>query len=248
MKYLELRDSLRNHIVFSLNDIRNLESGFHRRRLNEWQAKGYIRKIVREFYIFTDLALDEGGLYEIANRVYAPSYISLQTALAYYGLIPESPYGITSVTSRKTKSFDTGMVGLHYRTVAPRLFRGYTLVKHGAGVYKMGEPEKVVLDRLYLSSALQQADDFTEMRLDREQWRARISPGKLRKWLTVFEKKLLAKLEKVPDPPKTLSTSPKGVLIESSATLPTTTTFTIQSPFFLNFSCKQETKEPCASV
>ncbi|GAI56933.1 unnamed protein product, partial [marine sediment metagenome] len=96
MKYLELKSELRDFTIFSLNEIRNIEPGFHRRRLNEWQDKGYIKKVVRGYYIFSDLKLSEEILFKIANRIYLPSYISLESALSYYHLIPESVYGITS--------------------------------------------------------------------------------------------------------------------------------------------------------
>ena len=43
MKFLELKNELKDFPVFSLNDIRNIEPDFHRRRLNEWQNKGYIK-------------------------------------------------------------------------------------------------------------------------------------------------------------------------------------------------------------
>ena len=42
----------------------------------------------------------------VANKIYSPSYISLETALSYYGLIPESVYALTSVSTRKTISFN----------------------------------------------------------------------------------------------------------------------------------------------
>src|SRR4030043_614617 len=108
MNYLNLRGSLKNFSVFSLRDILRGEPGFHRRRLNEWQAKGYIRKVIKGFYIFSDLPLDELVLFEIANRVYKPSYVSLESALAYYQLIPESVFGVTSVSTRRTYRFAPG--------------------------------------------------------------------------------------------------------------------------------------------
>jgi len=83
MKYLELKSELRDFTIFSLNEIRNIEPGFHRRRLNEWQDKGYIKKVVRGYYIFSDLKLSEETLFKIANRIYLPSYISLESAFFF---------------------------------------------------------------------------------------------------------------------------------------------------------------------
>jgi predicted transcriptional regulator of viral defense system len=105
MQYLEFQNVLKDFTVFSLADIRQVEPGFHRRRLNEWQEKGYIKKVVKGHYVFSGQELDERGLFEIANRIYAPSYVSFEMALSYYGLIPESVFAITSASTRKTSRF-----------------------------------------------------------------------------------------------------------------------------------------------
>ena len=84
MQYLELEKSFKDFTVFSLTDIKRIHAGFHRRRLNEWQEKGYIKKIIKGYYISSDLEISENILFEIANRIYRPSYISLETALSYY--------------------------------------------------------------------------------------------------------------------------------------------------------------------
>ncbi|MDI6736880.1 MAG: hypothetical protein QME42_11945, partial [bacterium] len=76
MRFIELKESLRGFTIFSLLDIKMIDSNFHRRRLNEWQDKGYIKKIIKGYYIFSDLELSEHLLFEIANRIYSPSYIS----------------------------------------------------------------------------------------------------------------------------------------------------------------------------
>src|SRR3989338_7420397 len=107
MQYTELKQALKDFTVFSLADIKSLGVIFYRRRLNEWQDKGYIKKLIRGYYIFSDLELNENVLFEIANRIYDPSYVSLEAALSYYGLIPESVYGISSVSTRRTYKFKT---------------------------------------------------------------------------------------------------------------------------------------------
>ena len=43
MNYIQLKDSLRNFTIFSLNDIKMIDGSLYRRRLNEWQDKGYIK-------------------------------------------------------------------------------------------------------------------------------------------------------------------------------------------------------------
>jgi len=72
MQYIELKEALKDFTIFSLNDIKKIDSRFFRSRLNEWQDKGYIKKIIKGYYIFSDLKLNEDVLFEIANRIYNP--------------------------------------------------------------------------------------------------------------------------------------------------------------------------------
>ena len=116
--------------VFSLSDIRKVDPEFYRPRLNEWQAKGYIKKLRRGYYMFADLALNEQALFFIANRLYVPSYVSFEMALSYYGLIPEGVYLVTSVSTKKTSTFKTPIAQFLYKTMKPSLFFGYQLEKY----------------------------------------------------------------------------------------------------------------------
>ena len=122
MRFLELKKTLKDFTLFSLKDIKRCDNVFFRARLNEWQKKGYIKKIVKGYYIFSDLELNEKVLYEIGNKIYRPSYISFQTALSYYGLIPESVYAMTSASTRKTYHFKTPIAEFVYRTISTSTF------------------------------------------------------------------------------------------------------------------------------
>jgi len=99
MQYLEFQKAFNNFTVFSLADIRQVEPGFYCRRLNEWQKKSYIKKIIKGWYIFSGLAINESVLFEIANRIYSPSYISFEmrwrimalSRRVFMGLLPPQP-------------------------------------------------------------------------------------------------------------------------------------------------------------
>jgi len=103
--------------------------------------KGYIKKIIKGYYIFSDSELNDNVLFEIANRIYVPSYISYEMALSYYNLIPESVYDITSVSTRRTYNFNTLIASFSYRTIKPCLFFGYNIVNYN---------NKIKYLRLYL--------------------------------------------------------------------------------------------------
>ena len=191
MKYLELKSELRDFTIFSLNEIKNIEPGFHRRRLNEWQDKGYIKKVVREYYIFSDLKLSEEILFKIANRIYLPSYVSLESALSYYHLIPESVYGITSISTRKTYHFRTSIGEFIYRTLKPPLFFGYDLMKFQEKYLKMACIEKALLDYFYLHSDIETEQDFESLRINKEMFFEKMNEEKLMNFLEKFNQKKL---------------------------------------------------------
>lgn len=191
MTYNELREQLKNFVIFSLNDIRKVESNFDRRRLNEWQVKGYLKKVRRGFYIFSDIELNEQTMFLIANRIYNPSYISMEMAFSYYNLIPESVYGITSVTTKKTNSFKTNIASFIYRHFKPSLMFGYQLKKHQNQNIKIAEIEKALLDYLYINPQLKSEADFYEIRFNGQEFLAKANLAKLQNYLEVFNNQSL---------------------------------------------------------
>lgn len=191
MQYIEFREALRDFTLFSLSDIKSVDKSFYRPRLNEWQEKGYIKKLIKGFYIFSDLKLNENVLFEVANRIYAPSYVSLEIALSYYHLIPESVYGITSVSSRRTYQFKTPIAEFSYRSINPKLFFGYELVKYDKKAFKMATVEKAVLDYFYLNPQIKTDNDFGGLRIDRDMFFEQISEERLYQFLDLFGQKRL---------------------------------------------------------
>jgi predicted transcriptional regulator of viral defense system len=85
-------------------------------------------------------------IFEIANQLYIPSYVSLESALYRYGIIAQIPYTITSVTTKKPKKKGFENTELEYVHIAPKYFFGYIRDK---GVL-IATREKALLDLLYL--------------------------------------------------------------------------------------------------
>jgi predicted transcriptional regulator of viral defense system len=193
MRFIELKKVFKDFTLFSLNDIKKWDNAFFRVRLNEWQNKGYIKKVIKGYYIFSDLELNENVLYEIGNRIYKPSYISFQTAFSYYSLIPESVYTITSATTRKTSYFKTPIAEFVYRTIAPRLFFGYHLVKYDHQYFKMASMEKAILDYFYVHADIKGKNDFESLRINKDIFSEQIHDEILYQYLEKFAQKALAK-------------------------------------------------------
>jgi len=189
MNFVYFKNSLRDFPVFSIADIRAAHGDFDRRRLSEWQKKGYIQKIVKGYYLFSEIDIDENLLAAIANKIYKPSYISFETAMSHYRLIPESIYMITSVSTRRTYLFETPLARFSYRTIKPALFFGYSILTGGI---KMASLEKAVLDYFYINPKVRTEDDFSSLRINREEMIGRFKKERFTDYAQRFNQKRLS--------------------------------------------------------
>lgn len=191
MKFLNFKNKFQDFIIFSLNDIKKEDPNFYRARLNEWQNKGYIKKVIKEYYIFADVKIDEQLLFLTANKIYSPSYISFESALSYYELIPEGVFSITSAAAKHTYAFTTKISDFFYKKIKPSAFFGYKLVPYRNQNYKIAEPEKAILDYFYLHTDLKSNDDFFELRINKLEFLEIINQKKLENYLKIINNKML---------------------------------------------------------
>lgn len=115
--------------------------------LIRYTKSGLLRRLRRGLYAV------EGELpsqWTLANRLYRPSYISLETALSHYHLIPETVYSVTSVTTRSTREFDVMGTSYSYRTIKRSAFRGYRAIRQSGETILIAEKAKALADYLYL--------------------------------------------------------------------------------------------------
>jgi predicted transcriptional regulator of viral defense system len=111
-------------------------------KLSRYKKAGYLSSPRRSIYYLTS---EVENLHQIANKAYSPSYISMDSALSYYHLIPETVYTITSVTPKTTREFSDHQTVFHYYKIKLAAFTGYTKQND---VF-MAEKEKAVVDYLY---------------------------------------------------------------------------------------------------
>ncbi|TAE46199.1 MAG: hypothetical protein EAZ89_20565 [Bacteroidetes bacterium] len=176
--YIRFREALQRFGVFSLHDAQKHFPGFDRKRLSQWQAHGYIRKIIREYYCFSDLPASTEALW-LTSNVLAPSYVSLQSALGYYGFIPEGVFQITGVSTKRTRLLTDGSHQFMYRSLKPEMYWGYRLIPWQGRNIRMAEPEKALLDLMYLEHSLSEEADFDALRLNRDSIRDVCDPLKM---------------------------------------------------------------------
>ena len=150
--------------VISMQEIRKAFPDFEFKNLVYWQKRGYLTKIRNGYYIFNETELNEEKLFQIANCIYNPSYVSLESALAYYGLIPETVYRIQSISTRKTMSFTSAAGRFDYHCLKPSLFWGYRLIREKKVFFQLASLEKAMLDFLYLRSDIRDEEDLNGLR------------------------------------------------------------------------------------
>jgi len=186
--------TFKNTVVISLNDINKEFPKFYRHRLTEWQNQGYIKKIIRGFYILSDLETNEFTSFAIANKIYEPSYISLESALRYYNFIPEQTFSVTSISTLKTKTFATWIDRFVYSNIIPNLFFGYEIVHFKNFVFKIADREKAILDYLYFHRHFKTEKDIEELRFNIEEIQATVDRKKLENYLLKYNNKSFKKI------------------------------------------------------
>jgi predicted transcriptional regulator of viral defense system len=193
MDYISFKQKFKDRVLISSQEIKLCSPDFDDSQLYRWQRKKYLKKITRGKYIFSDLEISTRHLYYIANKIYEPSYISLETALNIYGLIPEHTYAQTSVSTKKTYSISSPICQFYYKRIKPSLYFGY-LVEELKGVkYKIAHPEKALLDYFYLNPDIGSSKQAEDLRIDLEFFVEEYDITKFTKYLERFNSKALSK-------------------------------------------------------
>lgn len=193
MKLLDFIKTFEKYPVFSTIEIEKHFPGFERENLVNWQKKGYLIRIRNSWYSLHNKMQTIDQAYFAANKIYSPSYISLQSAFAHYGWIPEGVFTFTSISTAKTTLFDTPIGRFSYSSIKPALFFGYQIITNKGFGIKMAEPEKALLDFLYFHPKLQQETDFESFRFNLSQMQEDIKMEQLEMYGELFSSKVLAK-------------------------------------------------------
>lgn len=121
-------------------------------KIAEMEKGGEIVRLKRGLFI---KASTNYHLPLIANHLYAPSYVSKETALRHYGLIPEHVYTVTSVCVNRSRTFDTPLGRFTYDLLPLEYFRwDIALHEEDEICYQIATPEKALADLIVLSTGL----------------------------------------------------------------------------------------------
>lgn len=112
------------------------------------EQKGLVQHISNKVY-YNWLAQD-GSPRDLVNVLRNEAYVSLESGLREYGISTQSPRTLTCVTTERPKEFKAGNITISYRSITPRLYWGFVRKTTRYGSYLLAEPEKAILDWIYL--------------------------------------------------------------------------------------------------
>lgn len=147
MNYLSIAKKLKelNLEVFTSQEFENvfgLTMGTAGVKLTRYKNKGYLVSPKKGVYYLADEPVDK---FRIANRLYFPSYVSLDSILARNGVIPEIVYTVTSVTAKATREFQTEGTIFKYYRIKKAAYLGYRTEDN----CQIATVEKALVDYLY---------------------------------------------------------------------------------------------------
>ena len=170
MRYEKLQEIVGNEPLFETGLLLagDVDPASVRRQLSRLTASGRLLQLRRGLYALAPpYQKVKPHPFLVANYIMRPSYVSLQSALAHYGLIPEYVPVVTSVTTSRPGRWNTALGDFDYRHIKTDLFFAYRVEDLGGEQTALvATPEKALLDLLYLQPGSDQPAYLQELRLE----------------------------------------------------------------------------------
>jgi predicted transcriptional regulator of viral defense system len=147
-----LADESRQNSILRLDDLAaryNIREVVARNALRRYESRGLVEHISNKVYI--NRLNQQFSPRELVNILRPDSYISLESALVDHGVTSQSPAILTCVTLGYPKTFRSRSVTIAYRKISKDLFWGFEQKRTRHNTYRIAEPEKALLDWIYLS-------------------------------------------------------------------------------------------------
>lgn len=199
MKFTDVVKSLKGwrYPIFSLEDLFLFFPAENRGQvhvqLNDWKKKTWIISLKRGLYELNYPQPEVIPDLYIANKLYFPSYISLETALSIYGLIPEFSAQVTSITTKTTRTFSNRYGKFNFFSIHPRAFTGYRVNEYQGFNVRIAEPEKAFVDYIYFKVVHREQFNPEDERWDKEVLKG-LSRKKIQDYMKLFRNKKLSEL------------------------------------------------------
>lgn len=167
ISFWQFRNQFYDLVCFNVNQVYAWNPNFEKNNLTRWTKQNMLVKLRNSWYSFPEYLKTPNIQHFVSNKIYNPSYISLHSALAFYGIIPEAIVQTTAVSSMKKANFDNIFGSFTYQQILPELMFGIEqktfLNKHSLF---FATPEKAILDLLYLYPQYNNEEEITELRFD----------------------------------------------------------------------------------
>jgi len=169
MKFERLLSIVGGHPLFETGLLLagDVDSNDVRRQLARWVRTGRVIQLRRGLYTLAP-PYRKGAPHPfvVANALVTGSYVSVQTALAFYGLIPEYVSLTISITPRRPAEWHTPLGDFRFHHLASRLFFGYRQIDFPEGQTAfVATPEKALLDLVHLTPGGDTLAYLRELRL-----------------------------------------------------------------------------------
>lgn len=132
--------------LFSLADFERLLNIVKKqtlyKKIQRLKKEKIIQKLINGKYRFLFGTIND---FTLANFLYQPSYVSLESALSFYGIIAGFPYQITSITIKKTREVRVDSKDFQYSQISQKFFWGYEKKEN----FLIADREKALLDYIY---------------------------------------------------------------------------------------------------
>lgn len=148
----------------SLSKILNIDNNNTIYKIIERLEKNkLIERLIKGKYILTKSKLSD---FEKAGLILSPSYISLESALNFYGIFPQFPYSITSITTKKSKRYEINNKEYEFTKISKSFYSDFVKMDG----FLIATPEKALIDLIYLASKKLKKIDFTELDMSIINW------------------------------------------------------------------------------
>jgi predicted transcriptional regulator of viral defense system len=144
----------------------NVDPKLIRIQLSRWVKAGKIYQLRRGIYsVSPPFQKRQPHPFLVANHLQKASYVSLQSALSFYGLIPDVVNITTSVSTGRPERLETPLGIYEFRHIKTELLFGYRMTEFGEQSALVATPEKALLDLIYLQPGGDTMIYLNELRL-----------------------------------------------------------------------------------
>ena len=192
MNFWQLRNQFFDLVCFNVNQVYAWQPNFEKNNLTRWAKQNLLIKLRNSWYSFPDYLKTPNIQHFVSNKMYSPSYVSLHSALAFYGIIPEAIVQTTAVSSLKKANFENVFGSFSYQQILPELMFGYEQKSFlNKQSLLFATPEKAILDLLYLYPQYNNKQEISELRFDEEFMQEDLNTECLNEFTEKFQSKTL---------------------------------------------------------